>query len=72
MATATEAWADSPLLSDLHCQRCIIQTKAVLNVSEQNLNDTTPKYKYTTLATLIISVCQYLWQQLMDNWEAMN
>jgi hypothetical protein len=38
MSTAIEAWADSPLLPDLHRQRYKVQTKAALNNNEQTNN----------------------------------
>jgi hypothetical protein len=40
-ATTTEACADSPLLRDLHHQRYILRTKAVLNNNEWNLKKQT-------------------------------
>jgi hypothetical protein len=40
MATATEAWAESPLLPDLHHQSYILQTRAALKSKETRLNTT--------------------------------
>lgn len=53
-ATATGAWANFPLLPDLHCQRYIPQTKITMNRTETTRNRITIYFcmsKVTLLTT---------------------